>query len=274
MNNLKGEKGDRGEVGPVGPKGEAGKDGDGHIPADKIDLTDKPFDDTDILIELPADTSNCTMISSQPIQSVGGIPITFIKVSESVFKTAEDIIDVVIKVNYEATSRVGDFIAESSSIYDLGNGFGVIGHSQSVDGDFPFFMDIHTIGTVTLPTTVMEDFDEDAVYNIQETGLYFLYVEGMAKTLSCEKDNPTKLEPNIYYSFGEVATLMLNFTEGDSSKRNEYMFSFISGETPTVLTLPSSVQWINELTVEVNKRYEISVVDNIGLWCAVDLAVS
>lgn len=52
------------------------------------------------------------------------------------------------------------------------------------------------------------------------------------------------------------------------------MFSFTSGATPTVLTLPSSVQWANELTVEANKRYEISIVDNIGLWCAVDSAVS
>ncbi len=76
--------------------------------------------------------------------------------------------------------------------------------------------------------------------------------------------------PNIYYSFGETGTLTVNFAEGESDKRNEYLFSFTSGETATVLTLPSSVKWMNELTVEPNKRYEISVVDNIGLWCAVD----
>jgi hypothetical protein len=68
--------------------------------------------------------------------------------------------------------------------------------------------------------------------------------------------------------------LSLTFVEGDSNKVNEYMFSFTSGETATMLTLPSSVQWVNELTVEANKHYEISIVDNIGLWCAVDLAVS
>lgn len=78
------------------------------------------------------------------------------------------------------------------------------------------------------------------------------------------------LEPNTNYSFGESATLTLEFAEGDAAKVNEYTFTFISGETPTVLTLPSSVQWANELTVEANKRYEISIVDNIGLWCAVD----
>jgi hypothetical protein len=82
------------------------------------------------------------------------------------------------------------------------------------------------------------------------------------------------LQPNTIYDFGEVDTLTLNFAEGDSNSRNEYLFSFISGETATVLTLPSAVQWVNELTVEANKRYEISIVDNIALWCAVDYEVS
>lgn len=81
------------------------------------------------------------------------------------------------------------------------------------------------------------------------------------------------LEPNTNYSFGESATLTLEFAEGDAAKVNEYTFTFVSGETPTVLTLPSSVQWANELTVEANKRYEISVVDNIGLWCAIEVSV-
>lgn len=80
------------------------------------------------------------------------------------------------------------------------------------------------------------------------------------------------LEPNTHYSFGEATTLTLEFAEGDTAKVNEYSFTFISGATPTVLTLPSSVQWVNELTVEANKRYEISIVDNIGLWCAVEVS--
>lgn len=86
--------------------------------------------------------------------------------------------------------------------------------------------------------------------------------------------NDTILQPNIHYNFGTVETLTLTFAEGEADKVNEYSFSFVSGENATVLTLPSSVQWVNELTVEANKRYEISIVDNIGLWCAVDLAVT
>ena len=80
------------------------------------------------------------------------------------------------------------------------------------------------------------------------------------------------IQPNTDYVFGECETLTINLAHGNKSKRNEYMFSFISGATPTVLTLPSSVKWMNELTVEANKRYEISIVDNIGLWCAVEVS--
>lgn len=83
-------------------------------------------------------------------------------------------------------------------------------------------------------------------------------------------ETSAQILPNIDYSFGECEALTLTFTEGDSTKRNEYLFSFISGETATVLTLPDTVVWVNELTVEANKRYEISIVDNIALWCATD----
>ncbi len=82
------------------------------------------------------------------------------------------------------------------------------------------------------------------------------------------------LEPNKMYDYGVVDTLTVVFDEGEANKVNEYKFSFISGETATVLTLPSSVKWVNELTVEASKRYEISVVDNVALWCAVDMVVS
>ena len=88
-----------------------------------------------------------------------------------------------------------------------------------------------------------------------------------------ETTDSGEINANIFYDFGLVTELSLTFIEGDPDKVNEYMFSFTSGETVTVLTLPSSIQWVNELTVEPNKRYEVSIVDNIGLWCAVDLVV-
>lgn len=83
------------------------------------------------------------------------------------------------------------------------------------------------------------------------------------------------ISSGTHYVWGEVGTLTIELnetTDRDLARyRQEYTFTFISGATPTVLTLPSSVKWANELTIEANKRYEISIVDNIGLWCAVEV---
>jgi hypothetical protein len=97
--------------------------------------------------------------------------------------------------------------------------------------------------------------------------------EAALRTYTEASKNTLTLQPDRYYNFGEVESLTLDFEVPEELEvyRNEYGFTFISGTTPTVLTLPSSVQWANELTIEANKRYEISIVDNIGLWCAVEV---
>ena len=82
-----------------------------------------------------------------------------------------------------------------------------------------------------------------------------------------------EIKPNTDYVFNECETLAITLADGKENKRNEYIFSFTSGATPTVLTLPDTVKWVNELTIEANKRYEISIVDNIALWCAVEVDV-
>jgi len=116
-----------------------------------------------------------------------------------------------------------------------------------------------------------EEFDELSVNTDNRISLNTALAETALKLYD---SNPTtqSLHPSVYYNFGEIENLTLDFTTDDSLSmyRNEFSFTFISGATPTVLTLPSSVQWATELTVEANKRYEISIVDNIGLWCAVD----
>ena len=77
------------------------------------------------------------------------------------------------------------------------------------------------------------------------------------------------LQPNMVYNFGEVEALNIVFADGEANGFNEYAFTFISGATPTTLTMPTTVKWANELTVEANKQYEINVANNIGLWACV-----
>ena len=74
-------------------------------------------------------------------------------------------------------------------------------------------------------------------------------------------DTAIELSPNTFYVFPEMASLSITFSDPISFDIvNEYKFRFISGATATTLTLPSTV--VGDITIEVNKVYEISIVDN------------
>lgn len=73
------------------------------------------------------------------------------------------------------------------------------------------------------------------------------------------------LDPNKFYVFGEVAELDVSFAAGTAGQVNEYHFSFESGSTATVLSLPVDVVMPDSFSVEANKTYEISLINNKGL---------
>ena len=76
----------------------------------------------------------------------------------------------------------------------------------------------------------------------------------------------TTLSENIYYIWGEVASLTLTLgTPADASKLSEYMFEFQSGRTATSLSLPSTVTWVETPTIEANKTYQVSIVNDIAI---------
>lgn len=74
-----------------------------------------------------------------------------------------------------------------------------------------------------------------------------------------------ELKPGILYVFGEVTSLTLTFASGDTDIREEYMFEFTSGATPTTLSLPDDVKWIGDSTIEASKTYQVSIVNNIAV---------
>lgn len=79
-------------------------------------------------------------------------------------------------------------------------------------------------------------------------------------------DTTFTLTPNTFHVWDEVATLDLSFGAETSGVANEYLFQFTSGATATTLTIPDMVEWVNgALTIEADKTYQISIVNNIGL---------
>lgn len=91
---------------------------------------------------------------------------------------------------------------------------------------------------------------------------------GSSGTVRVEKDSAdtaVELEPNKLYIFPEMASLTYTLVTGDTGVANEYHFIFQSGATATELVHPAGVN-VGSLTIEANKIYEISVLENMLTW--------
>ena len=121
----------------------------------------------------------------------------------------------------------------------------------------------------TIPTVPINvsAFTNDAGYLTQHQD-----ISGKADKVYVQTPAQTTLSinPNIYYSFGEVLNLNITLTTPtDNTIYNEYMFEFDSGTISTTLTLPNTVKWLETPTIETNKTYQCSIVNNIGVLLGV-----
>lgn len=74
------------------------------------------------------------------------------------------------------------------------------------------------------------------------------------------------LKPNKLYRYGEKEVLDISLeTPSNSNYVNEYMCEFISGNTPTEFTYPDTVIFVQEVNIEANKTYQVSIINNIGV---------
>ena len=73
--------------------------------------------------------------------------------------------------------------------------------------------------------------------------------------------------PDSTYIFSTpLAELDVSFESEYEGFINEYHFIFISGSTPTELSLPSDVIVPDDFSVEANKVYEVSIMNNLMLY--------
>ena len=101
------------------------------------------------------------------------------------------------------------------------------------------------------------DHAEDGIY----AASFIPEVEGTA-----DENNAVTLDPNKFYVFGEVAALDVSFAAGTAGQVNEYHFAFTSGSTPTVLSLPLDVVMPDYFAVVADNYYEISIIDEYGVF--------
>ena len=134
----------------------------------------------------------------------------------------------------------------------------------ATSGDYNDLTNKPTIPTV--PTNVSA-FTNDVGYLTQHQD-----ISGKANKISVVQTSASTIEinSNTFYKFGEVASLNITLASiTDNTIYNEYMFEFVSGTTATTLTLPSSIKWLETPTIDANKIYQCSIVDNVGLLVGV-----
>lgn len=93
-------------------------------------------------------------------------------------------------------------------------------------------------------------------------------------------DTTLELSPNVLHRWGPVVSLTLTLGTAEAGYAAEYMVEFVSGSTPTSLHLPATVKFDdkieldanNQLTIEANKIYQLSIEHNVALLVSVDNA--
>lgn len=82
--------------------------------------------------------------------------------------------------------------------------------------------------------------------------------------------NTQEIQSNKFYKFGEVSSLNITLAAiTDTTQLNEFMFEFVSASTATTLTLPNTIRWLETPSIEANKTYQCSIVNDIGILVGV-----
>lgn len=120
---------------------------------------------------------------------------------------------------------------------------------------------------IEIPTKVsqLENDENYATVSDVET-----YIKDSKISIVNSEATTLEIEPNKYYQFGEVTELNITLKQPtDTTILNEYMFEFVSGETATTLTLPDTIKWLEDPSIEKNKTYQCSIVNNVGVLLGV-----
>ena len=159
---------------------------------------------------------------------------------------------------------------------------------MNIDGSYQIAAQVPNAGAkIIYLTIIIISINSDKTYTEEVYPLIFDQSGQGTKALTdngqyAEFAKPTKMEdggsgtitkelqPNILYKFGECASLTITLAAESAGLENEYKFEFVSGSTPTTLLLPDSIKWSggNAPTIEANKTYQVSIVNNLAVYAA------
>lgn len=76
-------------------------------------------------------------------------------------------------------------------------------------------------------------------------------------------DTTFTLTPNTFHVWGEVDSLDLSLGDEIPGMMNEYLFEFSSGVTPTTLSLPEGLSYVNSPSFGAYQKNQVSILNNM-----------
>lgn len=75
------------------------------------------------------------------------------------------------------------------------------------------------------------------------------------------------LLPNVFYNFtGTLTSLTITLSAVIANRECEYKGQFLSRSTAPTVTFPNGIIWVDSFpTIETNKAYQFSILNNIGV---------
>jgi hypothetical protein len=77
-------------------------------------------------------------------------------------------------------------------------------------------------------------------------------------------DTTFTLTPNTFHIWEEVSALTLTLGSETAGVANEFLFQFNSGSEATTLTMSDDIKWTEELTIEPNRIYQVSILKGLA----------
>ena len=77
-------------------------------------------------------------------------------------------------------------------------------------------------------------------------------------------DTTFTLTPNTFHVWDEVSALTLTLGSETSGVANEFLFQFTSGSEATTLSISDDIKWSEELVIEPNRIYQVSILKGLA----------
>jgi hypothetical protein len=115
-------------------------------------------------------------------------------------------------------------------------------------------------------TMITTEPDEGDSEEVTDYDLMMSDVEHIIPRVVEQTDSVATIQPNVLNVWGEVTSLDITLAEPtDNTIVNEYMVQFASGEVATTLILPDTIKWMAAPSIEPNRVYQLSIINNLGV---------